>query len=552
MDENLHDIDELFKEPIEEHEEMPSARVWDAIDANLDKSNIVSIKKKYNNLKKIAVALLLLLLGAVVYEIQTAKTGDKNTAANTERKDHTNGNPSTNNTSAAHSEKNKNTQPENQDLSWSDSLSNNFTTINALKNTDEKTSTSQDKNFINTGKEKTGGDDIVVGVNEVGKVNKVNKVDRVNKVDKVNGGDVTVKVNRVNKVIKGDKGNRGVNVAEQDAQTADASTAVNTKGKTKISVQNGTAALPDDVLEQQGNYNIENATAAELMQLGNTGVERLVATSWDNSRLKQITAVRVSPDARLKNRIRMPKQFQLGITPFVSTQFSFNRIEDDHHDPGPQPRNNREQIKKEEQHHSASSFGVLVDIPLGKKWGLQSGISYVSQATTMEPKKIFAKMDTDGKVKYRFDCSSGYTYISLKTGTAATPVVGDSVVAAASTNTLKYIGVPLALTYTVSLGKFNMVPTFGTVANFLAKQQIETEITQPGSSEKQTINSIKGLKSTYFNLFSGISFEYNLNKKIAFSVIPSGNFALSSINKDAAVKSYPNSFALTGGVKIKF
>jgi hypothetical protein len=170
----------------------------------------------------------------------------------------------------------------------------------------------------------------------------------------------------------------------------------------------------------------------------------------------------------------------------------------------------------------------------------------------MDPKKIFAKMDADGKVKYRFDCSSGYTYISLKSGTAATPVVGDSVVAAASTNTLKYIGVPLALTYTVNLGKFNIVPTFGTVANFLAKQQIETEITQPGSSEKQTINSIQGLKSSYFNLFSGISFEYNLNKRVAFSVIPSGNFALTAINKNAAVKSYPNSFALTGGIKIKF
>jgi hypothetical protein len=248
----------------------------------------------------------------------------------------------------------------------------------------------------------------------------------------------------------------------------------------------------------------------------------------------------------------MPRPFHFSLTPFVSPQFSFNRMEDDHHDPGPQPRNNREQIKKEEQHQSSSSVGVLVDIPFGKKWGLQSGITYVNQETSMEPKKIFAKMDTDGKVKYRFDCSSGYTYISFKTGTAATPVVGDSVTAAASSNTLKYIGIPLALHYTINLGKFSIVPTFGAVANFLVKQRIETEIMQSGSNEKQTINSIQGLKPGYFNAYSGIAFEYNLNKRIAFSVMPAGNIALSSINKDAAVKSYPNSFAVTGGVKIKF
>ena len=74
MDENLHDIDKLFRDPIEAHEDMPSAKVWDAIDNNLDKSNVNSIKKKYNNLKRIAAALLLLLLGTIVYEIQTKKS----------------------------------------------------------------------------------------------------------------------------------------------------------------------------------------------------------------------------------------------------------------------------------------------------------------------------------------------------------------------------------------------------------------------------------------------------------------------------------------------
>ena len=75
MGENLHDIDKLFRDALDEHEELPPGKVWDALDSNLDKSNVIQIKRKYNNLKRLAVALLLLLLGTVIYEIQSKKTG---------------------------------------------------------------------------------------------------------------------------------------------------------------------------------------------------------------------------------------------------------------------------------------------------------------------------------------------------------------------------------------------------------------------------------------------------------------------------------------------
>lgn len=82
MSENLHDIDKLFRDSLEGHEEMPSDKVWDALDNNLDKSNVIHIKRKYNNLKRIAIALLLLLLGTIVYEIQSKKTGKQEVVSN--------------------------------------------------------------------------------------------------------------------------------------------------------------------------------------------------------------------------------------------------------------------------------------------------------------------------------------------------------------------------------------------------------------------------------------------------------------------------------------
>ena len=74
MNKNLHDIDKLFKSALEQHEDIPSPGVWDAIDNKLDKNKVVDINKKYNQLKKIAILLFLLLSGVVFYEYNSHKS----------------------------------------------------------------------------------------------------------------------------------------------------------------------------------------------------------------------------------------------------------------------------------------------------------------------------------------------------------------------------------------------------------------------------------------------------------------------------------------------
>ena len=518
MDENLHDIDKLFRDPIEEHEETPSGKVWDAIDNNLNKSNIVSIKKKYNNLKKLAVALLLLLLGTIVYEVQTNKPALKDiaTTKTNDKEDNIAGDKQTKQ-STVQNKVNIN------DTAGTESVnSNNYTTNNAVNN--------DDKNTALSGAVKNNDKRTAAPVSQ-------------------NTGSVQ------NSTIKR-KSSKDITDDTLHPDANEKSTVKKSSGqKTKIRVQNAPVTELTD--ENQLNNNDENTDAIAanvLMPLDRVKVERIIGSRKNNT--LKINPARISPDAALKNGLaknkttKAAKSFHFSVMPFFSPQFSFNRIEDDHHDGGPQPRNGRDAIKKDEQHQSSSVAGILIDIPVGKKWSLQSGVTYINKNIEIEPKKIFAKLDNDGKVKYRFDCSSGYTYISPKTGT--TPAVGDSVNAAASTNTLQYLGIPLAINYNFSVGKFNIIPTVGTVANFLVKQQIQTELIQGTTKEKQTINTIQGMKPLYFNAVAGIAFEYDLSKRIALSVMPSGNFALSSINKDAAVKSYPNSFGLSGGVKIKF
>ena len=520
MDENLHDIDMLFKNSIEGHEEMPGEKVWDAIDNNLDKSNVVQIKKKYNNLKRIAIALLLLLLGTVVYEIQTKKMGKSELV-----KIKTDGNNNNSSNTNENTEKNNGIKKLNETVSGQSSSANNTETSNAA-NDDSNTSTPDsvyDKN------KKT-----------------------------VNYFEQSTKALPDNNLKKGNADKAVENV--QPEVNNKSLTKKSSKHQTKITVKN--AIAEEDVTNEKTNLsaaavNESNTSAAnELMPLENMKTEKMVTASSQNN-LQNINTNRLSPDAVVKNKnIKTPKPFHFSVTPFFSPQFSFNRIENnDRHGGGPQPPqqqppNGREEIKRDEQHQTSFSLGVLFDLPLGKNWEIQSGITYLNKNISIEPKKIFAKLDNDGKVKYRFDCSSGYTYILPKTGTA--PAVGDSVNASSSANTLQYLGIPLAINYNFSIGKFNIIPSIGSTANFLVKQRIETELLQGSTKEKQTINTIQGLKSTYFTAFTGIAVEYNLNKKFAFSIKPAGNFALSSITKDAAVKSYPNSFGVAAGVKIKF
>ena len=536
MSENLHDIDKLFRDSIEGHEEMPPDKVWDALDNNLDKSNVIQIKRKYNNLKRLAIALLLLLLGTVIYEIQSKKTGREEVVNNSGSDKNAGDKNTTVNTTQNGSTDKVNEVPED-----------------AVKNTNSAASGNRGVN--NAGKD-SGADADKNAANNTIPMQSGQKAGQKTETELSQKNNLKLKV-------RNPKTENGENVANENAPLQQGNKSPIKKSsilKTRITIKNATAAEGTNdeestAAKDKRRNNVNGTGLNELRALQNEAVEG-VPVVLQKTAMAKVEVKRISPEANIsytlaKNKnSKTPKPFHFNITPFYAPQFSYNRLEDDHRDPGPQPRNGREQIKEDEQHEKSSALGVLVQLPIGKKWSLQSGITYLNKEISIEPKKIYAKLDNDGKVKYRFDCSSGYTYISPKTGN--TPAVGDSVSASASSNTLQYIGVPLAVNYTFTLGKFSIVPTAGATINFLTRQRIETELVQGTSKEKQTISTIQGLKKTYFNAFTGISLEYNLNKRIALSITPASNFALSSINKDAAVKSYPNSFGVAGGIKIKF
>ncbi|MGC4104535.1 hypothetical protein [Ferruginibacter sp.] len=535
MSENLHDIDKLFRDAIDEHQEMPSGKVWDAIDNNLDKSNIIQIKRKYNNLKRLAIALLLLLTGTIIYEIESKKTGGETIVQNDGKNNPANQAADNNTGSSKAGEQDKTVAGTNGDDKAAEETNSTASGSNETRNavidaTKENSSTSSAT--IPTSAEK--------GIT-IQQQNGRNTI-KIKQPVATNDDEAVNEDNSVSGTVTENKG-RGNNKR-------------NSTHKTKIRIKNGRAVEDtegdeDNVAQNNTDKTANTGNIAELAALQNEKATALNIATRKNE-LKELTK-RTSPEAVAKNsKPKKDRSFHFNIMPYYAPQFSFNRVVDDrtNANTGPPPRYNREQAKEGETKETIASFGILAEVPLTKRWSVQTGIGYVKKKVDIEPKRIYAKLDNEGKVKYRFDCSSGFIYISPKGGN--TPSVGDSVSTVASVNSLQYISVPLAVNYTIPLGKLSIIPMIGATANFLTKQKIETEIVQGSTKEKQTSNNIYGLKSNYYSAFAGLGLEYNFNKRIALNITPTANFALNAINKDAAVKVYPNAVGIATGLKIKF
>jgi hypothetical protein len=109
----------------------------------------------------------------------------------------------------------------------------------------------------------------------------------------------------------------------------------------------------------------------------------------------------------------------------------------------------------------------------------------------------------------------------------------------------------MALTYTAAKGRFEIHAMTGITANLLSRASLETTVTKNNISSMESIKNLQGLEKVYYNGMAGIGIGYSLTKKVSIIFDPVFRFALSSINDEDRLKSYPVSIGFLTGIRLR-
>ncbi|HVZ95528.1 MAG TPA: outer membrane beta-barrel protein [Chitinophagaceae bacterium] len=544
MSESLHNMDDLFKKALQDHTDMPADSVWNNIDKNLDKKNVVSILKKYNKLKWAAALLLLFSAAMALYTFHVRNINKQLAKANTimKQKNTENKKPVFNNTLAdsiaAGAVTSQNRIRGNQHLqrSQNDSLPlelhndvNDQKTPAAIQSTTKSApGHTQPEHLPHTTNKR-------ITENQESAVNSLqNPI-----ADHLNSMQQQIKPNG-NENINNQKHlemQHEINAGEKNyiSQTTPPNTNIAPSEAAKNIESNRLKSIETDMPDYNQN-DLTPITPASQLNLS-PDIARLQEKSKSsrrsNSKSSRIAEVR-------------PGAFTLNA--FYSPDISFKTVSNNH----PAYRDeDRDEIQKEERVKYASTAGILFNYNFKNNWQITTGISYSSVSTDILPKIIYARPDNNGNFNYRFNCSAGYSYIDFDSPGNNGPAPGDSIRSLWSNSRLAYINIPVRAGYTFTRNRWSITPSAGISISFLTQGQIQTTVATNTGGKNATVTTVQGLKQSYMSATLGILGQYSLGRNFALSLEPTSRFGMETINKDAPVNTVLNSFGFAAGLVIK-
>ncbi len=531
MSEDLHNTDDLFKKGLEDNTEIPSNAVWENIDKSLDKKKVISISKKYSKLKWAVAVLLLFSIGMAMYTAYVSKQNKDLVKEKNENK-----------TSVQQTGKTDIKQGNGNEIADADQTSAGNKLNDSLltvKENDNAITNSKDSVLIVSKNETddSPGKDFTSAKSKL-KINRQSKTKSTvfsPQADefRVNLNEDLPTQNKLRPLTPKNENDKDDNIVQQLITRSDNKILANTSKEKEVTSPENIGYILNIPVPFASLFDIENKKIDAPLHFPGLMIADIK------------TVTNNQPLAAKQGSIKTSSR--LSATIFYSPEIVSSSLEDDH------PRfreDNRHEIEKNEKRKLGSTIGVLINFNAGKNWILESGITLWTSKIDIEPKTIYARTDNFGNLNYRFNCSAGYSFVNLNAG--GIPTQGDSIRTIHATNTLQYIGIPLAVKYVINDGKFRLVPGIGIAANFLTKGQIETTLPTSTGIKSASTNDIHGLKSSYFQAFTSFGLEYKLRKSLALVLTPTARFALSSINKDAPVKTKLNSYGVGAGFVVKF
>src|ERR1035437_8446104 len=202
----------------------------------------------------------------------------------------------------------------------------------------------------------------------------------------------------------------------------------------------------------------------------------------------------------------------------------------------------KQSIKAHEVNLVSHSEGIKIGYDINH-WSIESGCIYYREFINILPTTI-SPFESNGQLHGSLVTSSGIVDIPFD----GTHHINDSVdIKSGSDQILSFINIPLQLKYRFGSNKLSFYVLSGISANILIQEKTNIKMDHDDDHDDagdRTIIGINGTKNVYFGYSLGIGASYKFLRGFYLNLEPLFRGAMSSVNKDTPIKTYPNTLGV--------
>jgi len=527
------EIDNLFQTNVEPFEMTPPKKAWSSLDAALDKKQAVLYKKQAYRYKLISICISLLFICFISFQYFVPRNIPYSSANN-------------NQISNSHVADMKSITPKNESVTESKTqylpVSDNYTKESITVNSKR---ISQNENKIESISSRKLSSSNLVAEKENKNVNAFVR-DRASINSSLNSKNNNDSIKNSAIIL-----NNSQQSTIKKSEVLDGDNSKNNLVENKQSVNANSISLEQSIILKDSLN--EGSKAKYLMQSVLTDSE---VKNTDSVKSLQSPVVNSQPLIINTTATQIQKTnfdwTKLSVAAFFSPDFNFQHLTDNDNDNAPHHKDHSKAKDFDEKESSDFSFtaGAMVKYDLTSKWSIQSGCTYSTAVEKIQPTTIYAEQGTNSEAHYVLNTALGTVEIPNLAGT--TPQVGDSIyLKTNSKQILHFINIPLMLRYQYVKNRFSYYGYTGMSANILVNEQSQISI-QSQTSETIITGNITGLKKFTYSFLLGIGAQYNFQKEISVFIEPDFRWAITPINQNTAVISYPYSIGFNIGLMRHF
>ncbi len=250
------------------------------------------------------------------------------------------------------------------------------------------------------------------------------------------------------------------------------------------------------------------------------------------------------------------KNIYFSITPIIQIQYGDKRIVDKAPPPappsplpGPTPPIVTTSNYKVLPTTYKPNVGILSSLHVGNTFSVQTGFSLVSQYFELESNDLVAEKRPDGKTKYRLNCGIGSFFIEPKSGRSINP--GDIEELENIKTTYNHIYIPIQANYFFGKRKIHPYITAGTGLHFLTDLNVAGVMADLNEKHKIKDQELF-LRSSFMNGTIGGGIKIDLSKQVSYIFATQYQFALTPDFKVEKLKAFPNTINIQTGLQFSF